>query len=123
VVERARAGERGAIALLYRQHAPRLQRFFLARLAGRPEQAEDLTAEVFLRALERLDGYECRGLPFEAWLFRIARNLLVDHQRARPRSPYLPLDECKQDRTRPRRCSASWTGWLTGRSWPARCGG
>ena len=57
VVERARAGERGAIALLYRQHAPRLRRYFYCRRGGRVQQAEGLTAEVFVRTLERLDGY------------------------------------------------------------------
>jgi RNA polymerase sigma-70 factor, ECF subfamily len=96
VVQRAKAGDAEAMAWLYEQHAPRLQRYFFCRLGGRVQQAEDLTAEVFVRTLERLDSYECRGLPFGAWLFRVARNLLVDHQRGQPREAQLALEECEE---------------------------
>ena len=96
VVQQAKAGDAEAVAWLYEQHAPRLQRYFFSRLGGRVQQAEDLTAEVFVRTLERLDGYECRGLPFGAWLFRVARNLLVDHQRSQPREAPVALDECEE---------------------------
>ncbi|MDE3090215.1 MAG: sigma-70 family RNA polymerase sigma factor, partial [Chloroflexota bacterium] len=45
--------------------------------------AEDLTAQVFLKAWERVEHYQIRGLPFGAWLFQIARNLVIDHYRTR----------------------------------------
>lgn len=59
---------------------PRLARYAYARL-GNPTEAEDVAADVFVRAFESLDSYRERGLPMEAWLFRIARNLVVDRYR------------------------------------------
>jgi len=59
---------------------PRLARYAYARTGNRTD-AEDIAAEVFVRALESLDSYQERGLPMEAWLFRIAHNLVVDHLR------------------------------------------
>lgn len=59
---------------------------FLRRLEGSTEDAEDLTQEVFLRVLKALDGYEERQLE-RAWVFRIARNVWLDHRRARSRAP------------------------------------
>jgi RNA polymerase sigma-70 factor (ECF subfamily) len=96
LVARAQAGDRAAIGLLYEQHRGRVYQFFLKRVQGRTQSAEDLTSEVFVRALQRLEGYECRGLPFSAWLFRIAQNLLVDHIRRQPREPSLVLEACQQ---------------------------
>ena len=59
---------------------PRLVRYAYARL-GNPTEAEDVAADVFVRAFESLNSYHERGFPMEAWLFRIARNLVVDHYR------------------------------------------
>lgn len=59
---------------------PRLARYAYARL-GNPTEAEDVAADVFVHAFESLDSYRERGLPMEAWLFRIARNLVVDRYR------------------------------------------
>jgi RNA polymerase sigma-70 factor (ECF subfamily) len=59
----------------------RVYRYAYRRLSSHAE-AEDVTAQVFHRALEGLPGYEWRGLPFGAWLFRIAHNLVVDHRRS-----------------------------------------
>jgi RNA polymerase sigma-70 factor (ECF subfamily) len=59
---------------------PRLARYAYARI-GNHTDAEDIASEVFMRALESLDSYQERGLPMEAWLFRIAHNLVVDRFR------------------------------------------
>ncbi len=59
---------------------PRLARYAYSRTSDRTE-AEDIASEVFTRALESLDTYQERGLPMEAWLFRIAHNLVVDRLR------------------------------------------
>jgi RNA polymerase sigma-70 factor, ECF subfamily len=96
LLRRAKAGDAEAMTALYREHAPRLYHYFVVRLQRDSEQAEDLTAQVFVRTLERLDSYECRGLPFGAWLFRVASNLLIDYQRSLPRDPVLPLEVCEQ---------------------------
>jgi RNA polymerase sigma-70 factor, ECF subfamily len=70
---------------LFERHHQSVFRF-LRRMQGSAQDAEDLTQEVFLRVLRALDGYEERQLE-RAWLFRIARNVLLDHRRARGRVP------------------------------------
>jgi RNA polymerase sigma-70 factor (ECF subfamily) len=59
---------------------------FLRRMTGSPSLAEDLTQEVFLRVVRGLDGYDERSREV-SWIFRIARNVLIDRHRARVRSP------------------------------------
>jgi RNA polymerase sigma-70 factor (ECF subfamily) len=73
---------------LYELHFERIY-YFIARRVRDRATAEDLTSEVFHRALANLASYEWRGLPFGAWLFRIAANAIADqHKRAsRERSP------------------------------------
>lgn len=68
------------LAALFDSCYPRLARYAYARLGDRTE-AEDVASDVFVRALESLDSYQERGLPMEAWLFRIAHNLVVDRLR------------------------------------------
>ena len=58
---------------------------------GAKHEAEDLVADVFIRAMEALDRYEDRGLPFVAFLFRIARNAAID--RSRKTRPDMSIDE------------------------------
>jgi RNA polymerase sigma-70 factor (ECF subfamily) len=70
---------------LFERHHQSVFRF-LRRMEGSGPEAEDLTQEVFLRALRALDGYEERQLE-RAWVFRIARNVLLDHRRSRGRIP------------------------------------
>lgn len=90
LVVAARRGDEVAFGNLYRVFAPRVYRFFAFRVSGWCD-AEDLTQQTFLKMIEALPRYEARGLPFGAWLFRIARNLVIDFERAR-REP-LDLEE------------------------------
>ena len=62
---------------LYELHFERVY-YFLARRVHQRSTAEDLTSEVFHRALANLATYQWRGAPFAAWLFRIASNALAD---------------------------------------------
>jgi RNA polymerase sigma-70 factor (ECF subfamily) len=94
VAARAKAGDQEAMSQLYVEHVGRVYTYFLARLHGKPQLAEDLTSEVFVRALDGIAKYQCRGLPFAAWLFRIARNLLIDYTRSQPRDPFVVLEDC-----------------------------
>jgi RNA polymerase sigma-70 factor (ECF subfamily) len=72
---------------LYELHFERVY-YFLARRVHDRAIAEDLTSEVFHKALANLASYEWRGAPFSAWLFRIAANALVDqHKRASREQP------------------------------------
>jgi RNA polymerase sigma-70 factor, ECF subfamily len=89
LVERARSGDGAAFAALYDLFAPRLYRFFRFR-AATAEAAEDLTQRVFLKMIEQLHSYEQRGIPFAAWVFRVARNAWIDDDRTN--RPSVPLD-------------------------------
>jgi RNA polymerase sigma-70 factor (ECF subfamily) len=82
LVDRAREGDHAALGALYDRLAARLYRFAYFRLGNRAD-AEDLTQRTFLKMIEALPRYQRRGIPFEAWFFRIARNGLVDLLRAR----------------------------------------
>lgn len=87
--ERQRREE--ALVALYETHYERVARYIFVRLGDRQE-AEDLASETFVRALGSLDRFEERGLPLEAWVFRIAHNLVVDQVRRRNRAERVPLD-------------------------------
>jgi RNA polymerase sigma-70 factor, ECF subfamily len=80
LVERARSGDGAAFAALYDVFAPRVFRFFRFRVAS-ADAAEDLTQRVFVKMIEQLPKYESRGIPFAAWLFRVARNAWIDEER------------------------------------------
>lgn len=80
LVEEARAGSPAAFARLYEAYFSRVYRYILAR-TGQEADAEDVTAEVFLKVLGALPGFRWREAPFSAWLFRIAYNAVVDHHR------------------------------------------
>ncbi len=76
----AQAGDAEAFAALYERYVDRLYRYIYYRVGNRTE-AEDLTEQVFLKAWEAIRRYEERGVPFGAWLFRLAHNLVIDHYR------------------------------------------
>jgi RNA polymerase sigma-70 factor (ECF subfamily) len=65
-------------AQLYENNFERVYAFIARRVHDR-DQAEDLTAEVFHRALKNLSRFEWRGMPFAVWLYRIASNEIADH--------------------------------------------
>jgi RNA polymerase sigma-70 factor, ECF subfamily len=71
--DRRRFGE------LYELHFERVYAFIGRRVRDRAA-AQDLTADVFRKALEGLDRFEWRGVPFAVWLFRIARNAIANHR-------------------------------------------
>jgi RNA polymerase sigma-70 factor, ECF subfamily len=83
LIARARTGDSQAFAAIYDAYAGRLYRFLALRVTE-PADAEDLLQRVFVKVVEALPRYQDRGLPFGAWLFRIARNVAIDFARARP---------------------------------------
>jgi RNA polymerase sigma-70 factor, ECF subfamily len=82
LVERARDGDGEAFGQLFDHFHGPLYRFIVSRVQ-RPADAEDLTQLVFVKVLEALPRYESRGIPFGGWLFRLARNAVIDFVRTR----------------------------------------
>jgi RNA polymerase sigma-70 factor, ECF subfamily len=74
----------GRFADLYERNFARVYAY-IARRVGNREEAQDLTAEVFHRALANLGRFEWRGVPFAAWLFKLAANALADRRKGAAR--------------------------------------
>lgn len=81
-----------AFGELYERHVRRIYSYIYYR-TGDHQDAEDLTARVFQRALKHITTYEDKGVPFTAWLYRIAHNLVANWHRDRSRRPVLPLED------------------------------
>jgi RNA polymerase sigma-70 factor, ECF subfamily len=82
LVADAQAGDSWAFGLIFDHFHEAVYRYIASRVQ-RPTDAEDLTQHVFVKALEALPRYEARGVPFGGWLFRLARNAVIDHVRTR----------------------------------------
>ena len=82
LVAEAQAGDAEAFGAIFDAYAGPIYRFIASRV-NRPSDAEDLTQLVFVKALEALPRYEARGIPFGGWLFRLARNAVIDQIRTR----------------------------------------
>lgn len=92
-----KARRRDAVAELYETHFGRVARYAYVRI-GNMAEAEDLASEVFVRALRSVDNWKDTGAPMEAWIFRIAHNLVVDLLRRRSRRPAAtPLEDVPPD--------------------------
>ena len=96
LVRQAQAGDAVAFAALYQEYSPTIYRFLRRRMAGPDEAIEDLTEDVFVKVYDKLDRYQERGLPFTAWLYRIAHNQMVDHIRTLPRLPARSLEDARE---------------------------
>lgn len=90
LVERAQGGDVAAVGELYDRHHQDFFRFAWSRLGDR-QAAEDLTGELFTRMIKGLPAYRRREVPFRAWLYRIAQNLVVDHWRKHGRYEQVSL--------------------------------
>jgi len=92
VLERAIDGDRESFGLLYERYVDRIYNYIYYR-TGSVHDAEDITARVFFRALRHIRNYKDRGLPFSAWLYRIAHNLVANWHRDNSRRKEIPLDD------------------------------
>lgn len=92
LVDRAKGGDAEAFGGLYDRFQPEIVRYLTHRTRD-ADAAEDLAQQVFLKAWQAIPRYEDRGVPFKAWLYRMAHNQMVDHFRSRrPTSDLEGLD-------------------------------
>ena len=84
--------DRGAFGELYSRYLKKIYSYVYHR-TGNTHDAEDLTAKIFMRALSHIDRYEDRGLPFQAWLYRIAHNVVANWHRDQSRRKIIALDD------------------------------
>jgi RNA polymerase sigma-70 factor (ECF subfamily) len=82
LVAQAQGGDTVAFGQVFDHYQEPVYRYIASRVY-RPSDAEDLTQLVFVKALEALPRYESRGVPFGGWLFRLARNSVIDFVRTR----------------------------------------
>jgi RNA polymerase sigma-70 factor (ECF subfamily) len=80
-----------AFGQLYELHVEKIYNYIYYRIGNR-DDAEDLTARVFYRALNHIPHYKNKGVPFAAWLYRIAHNLVANWYRDQKRRPTVALD-------------------------------
>lgn len=92
ILQQASQGDSEAFGLLYERYVDRIFNYVYYR-TGNVDDAEDLTARVFQRAMKHIINYTDRGVPFSAWLYRIAHNLVANWHRDRARRPEIPLSE------------------------------
>jgi len=92
ILAHASNGDRDAFGQLYERYVERIFNYVYYR-TGNLHDAEDLTARVFQRAMNHIRNYTDRGVPFSAWLYRIAHNLVANWHRDRSRKQEIPLDD------------------------------
>ena len=88
----ASKGDRDAFGQLYERYVDRIFNYVYYR-TGNTHDAEDVTARVFQRAMKHVVTYTDRGVPFSAWLYRIAHNLVANWHRDRSRKQEIPLED------------------------------
>jgi RNA polymerase sigma-70 factor, ECF subfamily len=92
LIARAQRSDAGALSEIYELYFDRIFRYVAVRLNDRDE-AEDITQEVFLKVLKAIGRYRSTGAPFLAWLYRIARNQLIDYLRHKSHRATITLDD------------------------------
>ena len=92
LVRQAIQGDQMAFSRLYEEYFDKIYRYVAVRIGDRTE-AEDMTQQVFVKAIKSISSFKWKGVPFSAWLFRIAHNLVVDYLRKRKNQPATLFDE------------------------------
>jgi RNA polymerase sigma-70 factor (ECF subfamily) len=81
-----------AFGEIYERYVTKIYNYIYYR-TGNAQDAEDITAKVFCRAMAHIQNYEDKGVPFQAWLYRIAHNLVANFHRDESRRKIIPLDD------------------------------
>ncbi len=82
LVERSSKGSGEAFGQLYQIYVDRIYNYIYYK-TGHTVDAEDLTEQVFIKAWEAIGRFRPEGKPFAAWLFKVARNVVIDHYRTK----------------------------------------
>ena len=107
LVRRAQHGDAEAFSQLYELYFPRVYAYVVRHVSS-PEIAQDLTSDVFLKAMEHLHSYRFQDVPFTSWLYRIAHNHVIDHYRRTPKQPPVELVDQGPFATKPVTMDSSW---------------
>lgn len=89
---RMKKGDRRAAAALYEELLPKVFGFFFAR-TGRREIAEDLSQDIFLKLVERIESFDEEKGRFVVWFWQVARNMLIDHYRGKRETAFSAFEE------------------------------
>ncbi len=92
IIQRAQQGDQESVGVLYQTYAQAIYRYIAYRVPT-TNDAEDLTAEVFVKMVQGLPRYQMTGAPFEAWLYSIAAARIADWHRRSQRRPQVELSE------------------------------
>ncbi|HUV15455.1 MAG TPA: sigma-70 family RNA polymerase sigma factor [Pelolinea sp.] len=92
VLDRAIQGDEEAFSILYKDNVKKIYNYIYYR-TGNNHEAEDLTARVFQRALNHITKYKKTNVPFSAWLYRIAHNLVANWHRDSNRRREVPIED------------------------------
>jgi RNA polymerase sigma-70 factor (ECF subfamily) len=110
LVTRLKKREGEAVGILVSQYADRLYNYAYYRSSDH-HLAEDIASETLAKIIEKIDTYEQRDVPFKAWVFRIAHNILVNHLRQLKKHNSVPLEQ------------ADWASENASGDWGAADGG
>ena len=92
LIQRAKHQDPEAFARLYEAYFDKIYRYVALKI-GNGTEAEDMTQQVFLKALRSISSFKWRGIPFAAWLFRIAHNQVVDYLRKKTKRVTVSIDK------------------------------
>lgn len=94
LVRRAQQRDEQAFTQLYDEYFDKIYRYVAVKTRNEME-VEDITQQVFLRAFQSISSFSWKGIPFSAWLFRIAHNQVVDYLRKKTKQATVPVDEAR----------------------------
>lgn len=107
LVHRAQHGDAEAFSQLYELYFPKVYQYVLRHVSN-AEVAQDLTSDVFLKAMEHLHTYRFQDVPFTSWLYRIAHNRVIDHYRRQPKQQPVELVDQGPFAIKPVSMDSSW---------------
>ncbi len=97
IIRRAQQHDQMALTQIYEENFDKIYRYVVLKIGDRTE-AEDITQQVFINTLKSISSFKWKGVPFSAWLFRIAHNQIVDYWRKKSKRVTVPLDDSIRDK-------------------------